>query len=358
MKNILSILSVVAIIIFVAACNSNEKNSNELVSNEKSVDTTKSIVKVDEAWISHWDDKDNIDSPAFWKSPAGETWVIATAKEADVLVIYDAQNGSELKRVMKSGSGKSELRRPNGIKVIDDLALIVERDNQRVQVFSLPDFQHIGFIGDSLINPYGLDCYKKDGVYYLYVTDNYETLDEKIPPLSDLGKRVHLYSFTLENGAFNSELIRKFGATEDPGALYIVESVMVDPDNDQVVFAEEDETQGQIKVYDLDGNFTGKTFGYGYFEGQAEGIALYKTNKNDGWWICTDQSKTNNNFNVFDRKSFKYIGTFAGDSTSNTDGVALTQNAFGGFKMGAFFACDDDGGITAFSIKVIQDSLK
>jgi 3-phytase len=357
MKNLVLFLSVIAILSLMA-CNSNETQTNGNLKNKEADDTTKKIVKIDEDWISHWDDKDNIDSPAFWHNPSGENWVIATAKEADVLVIYNAQNGKEIKRVMRSGSGKSELKRPNGIKVIDDLVLVVERDNQRVQIFSLPDFKHIGFIGDSLINPYGLDCYKKEAVYYLYVTDNYETPDEKTPPLSELGKRVHLYTFTLENDTFNSTLIKKFGATEDPGSLYIVESVMVDPDNYQVVFAEEDETQSQIKVYDLEGNFTGKTFGTGYFDGQAEGIALYKTNKNDGWWICTDQSKTNNNFNIFDRKSFKYLGTFAGDSTSNTDGVALTQMSFGEFKKGAFFACDDDGGITAFSIQVIQDSLK
>lgn len=344
----------IAAFLIIAGCETQQK---EETAKSPEKDTTRKVFNINESWISHWDDTDNIDSPAFWQNPNGEYWVIATAKESDLLVIYDAKNGKEINRCCESGTGPGQLERPNGIKVIDDLALIVERDNHRVQIFSLPEFNHLGFIGEDLINPYGLDCYKKGEEYFLYVTDNYETVTEEIPPADELHERVHIYSFMVSDGKVKSKLIKKFGETEGEGVLNIVESVLLDPEKDLVLLAEEDETQSKIKCYNMDGNFV-RSFGYGYFDGQAEGIALYDTGDGNGFWICTDQSETNNVFNIFDRNSFEYITSFSGDSTSNTDGIALTEMAFADFPKGAIFACDDDGGITAFSWKAIADSMK
>lgn len=344
----------ITVILIIAGCETNQKE--EKAKPEKK-DTTRIVFNINESWISNWDDTDNIDSPAFWKNPKGEYWIVATAKESDVLVVYDATNGDEIKRYCESGTAPGQLERPNGIKIIDDLALIVERDNQRVQIFSLPEFNHLGFIGEGLKNPYGLDCYNKGEEYILYVTDNYETIDEQIPPADMLDERVHIYSFTIADGKVESKLIKKFGETEGEGVLNIVESIMLDPEKDMLLLAEEDETQSKIKCYNMQGKFV-RSFGYGYFEGQAEGIALYDTGNGSGYWICTDQSETNNVFNIFDRNSFEYIASFSGDSTSNTDGIALTEMSFSDFPEGAIFACDDDGGITAFNWKSIADSIK
>ncbi len=42
----------------------------------------------------------------------------------------------------------------------------------------------------------------------------------------------------------------------------------------------------------------------------------------------------------------------------NTDGLALTQEAFGDFPEGLFLAVHNDGGIAAFDWKSVADTLK
>ncbi|NHN20667.1 phytase, partial [Bacillus amyloliquefaciens] len=82
----------------------------------------------------------NIDSPAAWRAPDGRLWLIAPAKATDKLVVYDGSTGQPLRDVGSSGTAPGQFDRPNGIAVLDDLLWIVERDNHRVQVLSLPDF--------------------------------------------------------------------------------------------------------------------------------------------------------------------------------------------------------------------------
>src|SRR3546814_11242321 len=65
-----------------------------------------------------------------------------------------------------------------------------------------------------------------------------------------------------------------FGDTGAKGALRVVESVWGDPDNDRLLLAEEDESYAnEFKVYDLQGRFTGRTFGADFLQAQAEGTA-------------------------------------------------------------------------------------
>jgi 3-phytase len=141
---------------------------------------------------------DDVDSVAFWKGDAGE-WLIATAKATHVLHVYDAATGEHLRRVGGEGGEIGQFRRPNGIAVAGDLALVVERDNRRVQFLRLPDFEPVGTAGgDVLRRPYGLAVLPgADGVHDLFVTDNDETPDEQIPPPAELGERVKRFRWRL-----------------------------------------------------------------------------------------------------------------------------------------------------------------
>ena len=122
--------------------------------------------------------------------------------------------------------------------------------------------------------------------------------------------------------------------------------------------AEEDETQSSVKIYDSEGNFKDMVLGLGLFKYQVEGIALYKKENGEGFWIVTDQSHQKNRFMIFDRKTFDYKGAFIGENTLNTDGIWLTQKSFGKFEKGAFFAIHDDGNISAFDLSQILKDLK
>ncbi|KAA3662523.1 MAG: hypothetical protein DWQ10_02220 [Calditrichaeota bacterium] len=318
------------------------------------------VAKIKERFQTPRNEADNIDSPSFWAGQNQKPWLLATAKVTDVIVVNDATNGEEIKRIGGSGQESGQFSRPNGIFVTDDLVLVVERDNRRVQVMRLPEFKTLGFLqGESqLMKPYGIFVMKTGAnAYRAYITDNYETADEQIPPDAELGERVYIYEFTVQNDSLQWELKKKFGATSGDGVLRVVESVYGDPVHDRLFVAEEDETQTSVKIYNMAGEFTGPVLGRGLFQSQVEGITLYKTGEKTGYWIVTDQGKGENTFHLFDRLTLQHLGAFSGENTLNTDGVWLTQMAFGNFPEGAFFAVHDDGNVSAFDWKIITNVL-
>ena len=237
---------------------------------------------------------------------------------------------------------------------------MVERDNHRVQVFRLPSFAPVGIFGDSLLKkPYGLAVFPaaEAGGYIVYVTDNYEMADESVPPDSLLGQRVRQFRIAIGSGGLKAEAVGAFGDTSGPGVLKVVESIAADVPHNRLLIAEELETASHIKVYTLDGKFTGQIIDSGLFPHQAEGIILYACGDGSGYWVTTDQDLTVNTFHVFDRQSLAHLGSFRGATTLNTDGIALTQRGFATFPSGAFYAVHNDGNVAAFSWAVIADSL-
>ena len=134
--------------LFLIACNTENQPGAETDSTHTTSAVIKdSVVQIAEAWLTDRSEADNVDSPAPWHGPNGEHWVIATAKETNQLIVYDANTGKTIRKIGKEGTEAGEFNRPNGITVIDNLVLVVERDNHRIQVLQLPDFQSLGFIG-------------------------------------------------------------------------------------------------------------------------------------------------------------------------------------------------------------------
>ncbi|MDA0346651.1 MAG: hypothetical protein O3C43_23700 [Verrucomicrobia bacterium] len=109
-------------------------------------------VVVQESFFTERNEVDNVDSLAAWHGPNGEHWLILTAKGTHALLIYDAFTGAFIKRVGEQGQALGQFNRPNGISILGDKVFVVERDNQRVQVLTLPDFFQLGSFGsDHLI---------------------------------------------------------------------------------------------------------------------------------------------------------------------------------------------------------------
>lgn len=327
----------------------------------EATDKAQDIPVLEEAFETERDVAENVDSPTIWHGSNGQHWVIVTAKEGDALLVYNAADGSMIKRIEKTG--KAAFDRPNGIAAIDNLVFVVGRNKARVQVLRLPDFKSLGFFGtkgdDPLIYPYGIAVVPKgDHTYNVFVTDNYNPYLQGYPAEAELEERVHKFRVKVSDDSLQSKRLDIFGEIYTKGTLHTVESIFADPTYNRLLIADEAYKQHNVKVYDLEGNFTGKVIPHKYFDGQPEGITLYKCDDGSGYWILTDQLETDKNkYLVFDRETLEYIGAFKGKVTRNTDGVWLTQKSFGPFEHGAFYAVNDDMSVSAISWTDIANAL-
>jgi 3-phytase len=315
-----------------------------------SVDT----VTVAEAWSSKPDRADNVDSVAV---SVEHGWVVATTKSTHQLLVLDASTGELVRRVGSEGPGLGEFRRPNGVAIIDDLVLVVERDNHRVQVLSLPEFEPLGAIGAEVLErPYGIAVAASHVAIDLWVTDNFELPEGDPTGNPRLAERVRRFRMVRIDGGISSELISSFGETQGEGALWKVETIAVDAANNVLLVVDETESRMGMRIYTLAGEYTGRNIGPEVFEAEPEGIRLW-TDGDAGYWVATDQHAKRTVFHLFDRTTFEHRGAIIGDLTANTDGIEVTSSAVGPFADGALFAVHDDRAVTAFDWRAISAAL-
>ena len=81
-----------------------------------------------------------------------------------------------------------------------------------------------------------------------------------------------------------------------------------------------------------------------------EGIALVANPDNSGYWICTEQSKTDIRFHLYDRETLEYMTTMYLDNVSYTDGITTA------YMHGKWFlyAVDNDAKVVAFELPEIN----
>jgi len=298
---------------------------------------------------------DNIDSLAVW---APGRWLVCTSKSTDRLLVFDTGSGRLVREFGTSGEGPGNFRRPNGVAVVGDLALVVERDNRRVQVLHLPDLEPLGMVGvGELRNPYGLAAFAgPGGAVELYVTDSYLDAGGAVPAPAALNERVKHFRLVRAGDGFVAELVRAFGDTRGAGVLRLVESIAVDPVYRRLLVADEHEAARDIKVYDLEGRFTGVVLGRGHYASDPEGIALV-TCGTGGWWVTTDQRQQRTLFHLYDRQRLAYAGAFVGRRVANTDGIAVAGVGCAAHPGGALFAVDDDQAVAAFAWSSVAAAL-
>jgi len=316
-------------------------------------------VEIAERWLTARDERDNVDSVAVWASGEGHAWLLATAKEGNALIVYDAATGARLDRIGGPGDAPGRFRRPNGIFVHGDQAFVVERDNRRVQVLSLPEFEPLATFGEQqLARPYGLWLYPADGILRVFVTDQYETLDEQVPPDAELDRRLQRFDLVpADDGGYRVADHAVHGPVAGHGRLLKVESLWGDPDHGRLLVAEEHPSALALKAFDLDGHYHSRNLAEDALRHEPEGIALYACRDGGGYWIVTDQDEVDNRFLVFSRDGFEPLGAFTGRETRNTDGVWLYPHPLEGFPAGAFYAVHNDGNVAAFDVAEILDAL-
>ena len=321
-------------------------------------------VTVPERYVTRDNPEDELDSLATWPVEDGGTWLIATAKKTHELVVFDVDSGEQLRTVGRRGSGEGEFLRPNGVFVHGDLLLVSERDNRRVQMLRLPDFQPLGSFGESeLRSPYGLWAHEtRPGELQVYVTDSFMegARFDVVPPFDQLDQRVRRYRIRLDaDDRPQPGYLGSFGDTAEATALRMVESLVGDPVHDRLLVADEDRRHAAaVREYTLAGRFTGGGIAPGSFLGEPEGIALWACTADSGYWIVADQLHPLTIFRVFDRASLAPRGSFSGGVTAWTDGIVLHAGATARFPAGVLFAVHNDKAVGAFDLRDIVEALR
>ncbi len=325
---------------------------------------THPTLNIPESFVSDEMEGEELDSLATWPTPDGATWVIATAKASHRLHVFDGDTGAELQAFGGKGSGPGEFKRPNGIAVIGDLLFVAERDNHRVQAFSLPGFAPLGTFGaDVLRSPYGIWLHETEpGEYDAYVTDSfmYGEKYDQVPDWDELDERVKRFHVRLspDDGHVVADYQGAFGDTSPDTALRMVESIAGDAANDRLMIADEDRRHvSTLREYTLAGQYTGQSLPDATFGAEAEGVALWNCREGHGYWVAVDQLAPLTVFLLFDRETLGYVGSFEGDATSYTDGITLHAAPTRAFTGGALYAVHDDKAITAFDLREVARVL-
>lgn len=305
-------------------------------------------------WISDAWPEEKLDSLAAWRAADGAQWLIVSAKGGNRLRVLDSESGALLQTVGGEGERPGAFRYPNGLFVLDNLLLVVERDNHRIQVLRLPDFLPLATFGEhELRSPYGIWARALgEGEYEVLVTDSYMSdLDAQLPPaLPLLDQRIKRYRMEVDGAYVAARLVQSFGDTSAAGALRMVESIAGDPANARLLIAEEDARVGTtLRVYSFAGDYSGRNLGFGTIRAQAEGIALWACADGSGYWIAADQFKDRSVFHVFDRLTLAHKGAFASRRIANTDGIWMQQAGSARFPNGALFAVHDDRSVAAIA---------
>lgn len=302
---------------------------------------------------------EELDSLATWPAEDGRTWVIATAKTSHRLLVLDGDTGAQMRSFGEPGKGIAQFNRPNGVAVQGDLLFVVERDNHRVQVFTLPEFTPAGMFGaDRLRSPYGLWVDEvAPGEFDVYVTDSFMNgaRYDVVPPFEELNQRVRRFRVNVENGdSVQARYTGSFGETHPDTALRMVESIAGDPVTRRLLIADEDRRHlSTLREYTFEGQYTGRRLPEASFGAEAEGIALWRCQGDAGYWIAVDQLAPRAIFHLFERHTLKPVGSFRGDVTAYTDGIALHAATTAAFPAGALFAVHDDKAVAAFDLQEV-----
>lgn len=314
------------------------------------------VVRVPRAWASRGTDYSNTDSLAACRLPDGVVHLFATAKDGHRIDIFDAATGAFVKHHGRQGTAPGEFDYPNGIVAVDFGAggpagpanrapraiLVVERDNHRVQAFWCDSLAPAGMFGATeLRRPYGAAVsYRPDGIY-LYVTDT------TVPP----DRTVHQFKLARVEGQIQAQPVRVFGAATGPGVIQTAESIAVDDRLGRVLLC--DEARRDVKVYTLDGEFTGRVFAREQIRREPEGIIVVDT-RDGGYVMVTDQQKELSTWHIYDRTSYRHLAAFTGTPRiANTDGICSYPDPLPGLPGGAFFAVNDDADVHAFPLAEI-----
>jgi 3-phytase len=278
------------------------------------------------------------DDPSIWVHPKrpAESLIIGTVKMAapDGAIAVYKLDGQPLMRI-------PNVDRPNNVDVAYglklggrtvDIAVATERNKNALRVFEIEPGKGIRDLGSIPVfeAPMGVALHKqpKTGKIFAIVS-------RKTGPSGS-----YLWQYELKDdgkGGVMGEKVREFGKFSGSKEI---EAIAVDDELGFIYYS--DEGAG-IRKYSTDPANPNELalFATEGWQGDREGIALYKTKGNRGYLIATDQQTPNSVYHVFSRVDNKPLGSFR-VGAATTDGIDATARPLGAeLPKGLFIAMND-----------------
>ncbi|QEH43216.1 phytase [Chitinophaga sp. XS-30] len=299
------------------------------------------------------------DDPAIWINPADsmKSLIIGTDKDTDGgLYAFDLEG-----KIVKKVPG---LKRPNNVDIAYglllngapvDIAVLTERETNRIRIFSLPDLLPLDnggievFTGETERDPMGIALYKRPSDSAIFAI-----VGRKSGPVEN-----YLWQYRLEDdgkGAVKAALVRKFGQYSGKKEI---EAIAVDNQLGYVYCS--DETVG-IRKYKADPDQQDNTelahFGKEGFVSDHEGISIYPLTDSTGYILVSNQQ--NNTFMVYPREGNEHpLLAEVPVSTIESDGSEVTAVPLGSkFPQGLFVAMSNGKVFHYYSWKDIADQIR
>ncbi|KAA6438252.1 phytase [Dyadobacter flavalbus] len=288
-------VSTILFILALTACN--RQNSGKTADSKPAADSTvvQPVVITDS--VVH-----DTDDPAIWlnqANPSGSL-IIGTDKDQDgALYVYDMKGKVLNDKVVRN------LKRPNNVDIAYgltlggktvDIAVVTEREANRIRIFSLPDMKAVDnggievFKGDSMQAPMGISLYTRPSDKAIFAI-----VGRKTGPADG-----YLWQYRLQDdgtGNVKGTVVRKFGKYSGKKEI---ESIAVDNELGFVYYSDE---QVGVRKYHADPDSADKQLALipnkGFTE-DNEGISIYKTGPKTGFILISDQGA--DQFHIFRRE--------------------------------------------------------
>ena len=289
---------------------------------------------------------DNIDTIEFWKAPdSTESLMFVSAKGNQMVEVWKFPFvGNEQPPLTHSTFSGSQV---NGLAVDQEsnrLYVAIGEPSSTVSVFSLPD---LNFLFN--FNKAGVNLHSEPNLTILKLTNG----DKRIYVSADDIVYVHDAS----NGNYLFEFIPEVG----------LETMAADNFYQRIYIPDENGGSG-LYVYNPDGSVYTENgsnhFGQGVFDQDAEGIIIFNcpaqngVDSGYGMIVVSDQIISGTNqYEVFDRQSWEYLGTLKLTGVSNTDGIATFQQNLPDYPAGVFAALNNDSKVAAIGWDDILSAL-
>lgn len=298
------------------------------------------------------------DDPAIWINAADtmKSLVIGTDKDTDgALYAFDLEG-----KIVNKVPG---LKRPNNVDIAyglllngvpTDVAVLTERETNKIRVFSLPDLHPVDnggievFTGEADRDPMGIALYTRPADSAIFAI-----VGRKSGPVEN-----YLWQYRLEDdgkGAVKGTVVRRFGKYSGKKE---VEAIAVDNALGYIYYS--DETVG-IRKYTADPDKQDSTelafFGTEGFVSDHEGISIYPLSDSTGYILISNQQ--NNTFMVYPREGKQTLLAEVPVSTIESDGSEVTAVPLGSkFPQGLFVAMSNGKVFHYYSWKDIVERIK